>query len=263
MVDCVTMEFIAQKVASSLTLPLPLAIIFLLIGLCFFWMSQKKMVASIFLTSGFLLLLVSSFSFLPSVLLNSLEHQYQPIKLLPQNIHKIVVLGGGVRSDTSMPANTQLKAASLSRLIEGIRLYHLYENQHHSVSLILSGGRVFGSPAEAGVMQNIAIILGVNVKDIKLEAGSRDTYEEALYLKKQVGNQPFFLVTSAYHMPRAMALFKKLGLNPIAAPTQYMSDTHKNSLDTYLPSANYLVMSDVAIHEYLGQWWGKLIHEIK
>lgn len=263
MLDCGIMEFITQKIVSALTLPLPLAIIFLLIGLCFFWMSHKKIIANIFLTSGFLLLMISSFSFFPSVLLNSLEHQYQPIKSLPKNIHKIVVLGGGVRSDTSMPANTQLKAASLSRLIEGIRLYHLYQSQHQSVLLILSGGRVFGSPAEAGVMQNIAIILGVNIKDIKLEAGSRDTHEEALYLKKQVGNQPFFLVTSAYHMPRAMALFKKLGLQPIAAPTQYMSDIHKNGLDVYLPSSNYLVMSDVAIHEYLGQWWGKLMHEIK
>ena len=226
-------------------------------------MNHKKCLANIFLIAGFLLLIASSFSFLPSVLLNSLEHQYQPIKLLPKNINKIIVLGGGVRSDTSMPPNTQLKAASLSRLIEGIRLYHLYQQQHQPVTLILSGGRVFGSPAEAGVMQNIAIILGVNSKDIKLEAGSRDTYEEALYLKKQVGNQPFLLVTSAYHMPRAIALFKKLGLQPIAAPTQYMSDPNKNSFDTYLPSTNYLVMSNVVIHEYLGQWWGKLMHEIK
>ena len=131
------------------------------------------------------------------------------------------------------------------------------------MTLVLSGGRVFGSPAEAGVMQNIAVILGVNVNDIKLEAGSRDTHEEALYLQKQLGKQPFLLVTSAYHMPRAMALFTKIGLQPIAAPTQYMSDVDSTRVDAYLPSSNYLVMSDVAIHEYLGIWWGKLMHEIK
>lgn len=257
------MEFICQKILSSLTLPLPIALILLFLGLCFFWLTHKKCITNFFLTSGFLVLVVSSLGFLPSTLLNSLEHHYQPIKSLPHNINKIVVLGGGVRSDPTMPANTQLKAASLSRLIEGIRLYHLYQSQHQSVTLILSGGRVFGSPAEAGVMQNIAVILGVHLSDIKLEAGSRDTHEEALYLKKQIGKQPFLLVTSAYHMPRAMALFKKLGLKPIAAPTQYMAYFDKNRFDAYLPSANYLVMSDVALHEYLGQWWGKLTHEIK
>ena len=257
------MEFLCQKIAAALALPLPMALILLFIGLCFFWFSTKKLMANIFLISGFLLLLAASLSFFPALLLNSLENQYQPIKSLPNNIHNIVVLGGGVRSDTTMPPNTQLKAASLSRLIEGIRLYHLYQVAHQPVTLVLSGGRVFGSPAEAGVMQNIAVILGVNVADIKLEAGSRDTHEEALYLQKQLGNQPFLLVTSAYHMPRAMALFTKIGLQPIAAPTQYMSDVDSTRVDAYLPSSNYLVMSDVAIHEYLGVWWGKLMHEIK
>ena len=204
------------------------------------------------------MLLVFGFALLPSSLLNSLEDHYRPLHQAPANVHEIVVLGGGVRTDTNAPPNTQLSSASLSRLVEGVRLYHLYQTEHQTEKLILSGGRVFGKPAEAGVMQNIAVILGVRPEDIELEKGSRDTYEEAQYLQQQLGEQPFLLVTSAYHMPRAMALFKKAGLHPIAAPTQYFGDNGVTTFKNYFPNSNYLIISDIAIHEYLGKLWAKL-----
>lgn len=252
------MEFALKKIISALLLPLPIAMILLFIGLCLLWFSRRKTAANIFLGGGFVVLIVFAFAFLPSTLLNSLEDHYQPLHTLPAGVHEIVVLGGGVRSDTNAPPNTQLSSASLSRLVEGVRLYRLYQSQHQPEKLILSGGRVFGKPAEAGVMQNIAVILGVNPADIELEKGSRDTYEEARYLQQQLGTQRFLLVTSAYHMPRAIALFKKAGLNPIAAPTQYFGDNAIVSFKNYFPNSNNLIISDIAIHEYLGQLWAKL-----
>ena len=256
------MGFTLKKIISALLLPLPIAMILLLIGLCFFWFGKRKTVANLFLSSGFVVLVVFAFAFLPSLLLNSLEDHYHPVQTLPTGIHEIVVLGGGVRSDTNAPPNTQLSSASLSRLIEGVRLYRLYHKQNQSEKLILSGGRVFGKPAEAGVMQNIAVILGVNPHDIILEKGSRDTYEEATYLKQQLGKHRFLLVTSAYHMPRAMALFKKADLHPIAAPTQYFGDTGALSFKNYMPNSNNLIISDIALHEYLGKFWARLRHQV-
>ncbi len=252
------MDFTLKKIISSLLLPFPIALILLFIGLCFLWFSKRQTAARIFISCSFVMLLILGSSFFPTLLLDSLENHSQPIITPPDNIHQIVVLGGGVRTDTNAPPNTQLSSASLSRLVEGIRLYQLYQKQHQSLKLILSGGRVFGQPAEAGVMQNIAVFLGVNPRDIVLEAGSRDTYEEALYLKKQLGNQPFLLVTSAYHMPRAIALFKKVGLHPTAAPTQYFGDHSTDNVKRYLPNSSYLIMSDIAIHEYLGRLWSKV-----
>lgn len=254
----VDMDFTLKKIISALLLPLPIAMILLFIGLLFFWFSKRKMITNIFLCAGFIVLLIFGSSLYPSILLNSLEDTYKPVTTLVHNVHQIVVLGGGVRTDTNAPPNTQLSSASLSRLVEGIRLYKMYKAQHIDEKLILSGGRVFGKPAEAGIMQNIAVVLGVDPNDILLEAGSRDTHEEALYLKKQLGDHPFLLVTSAYHMPRAIALFKKIGLNPIPAPTQYFGDSSAVSFKKYLPNSNYLIMSDIAIHEYLGQLWAKL-----
>ncbi len=258
------MAFLTKKIVSAWLLPLPIAIALLFIGLCFLWFSHKRKFALFFISIGFFILALFTFSFLPNTLIQSLEANYRPLMMLPKNVHKIVVLGGGVRVDTKLPPNTQLSTTSLSRLIEGIRIYQMYKKKHQEMQLILSGGRVFGQPAEAGVMQNIAVILDVNPKNITLEAGSRDTAEEAKYLHKQLSDKRFILVTSAYHMPRAIALFRKLGMHPIAAPTQYMSSRSKSqhTFGYYVPDSGNLVKSDIAIHEYLGKIWSQLHGQI-
>ncbi len=81
--------------------------------------------------------------------------------------------------------------------------------------------------------------------------------QKELYLKKIVGNHPFILVTSAYHMPRAMALFTAQHMHPIPAPTQFIGLTQL-SIKTVIPNASSLFLSDLAIHEYLGLWWAKI-----
>ena len=57
-------------------------------------------------------------------------------------------------------------------------------------------------------MSRIALIMGVNPPDIILESTSRDTEEQARLIKPMVGREKFFLVTSASHLPRAMAMFR-------------------------------------------------------
>ncbi len=184
---------------------------------------------------------------------NHLEDQYHPLTTLPSNVNYIVVLGGGSGGRYRYPPNTRLSSASLSRLIEAIRLHR----QNLNTTLILSGGRVFGSPAEATVMNNTAIALGIARNHMIVEAGSKNTRQEALRLKSTLQSKPFVLVTSASHMPRAMALFKKLGMHPIAAPTQYLAKQNRYSLKYYLPSVVSLIHSDIAIHEYIGDLWAK------
>jgi len=63
--------------------------------------------------------------------------------------------------------------------------------------------------------------MGVSDSDIVLEPDSKDTKDEAVLIQKIVGNEKLILVTSASHMPRSMALFKKRGMQPIPAPTDH------------------------------------------
>ena len=248
-----TMDFVTQKFLSALLLPVPLCILCAVVALILFAIRQKTCFrwGCVFSGLSLVILLLFSLPILPTYLLSRLENQYSPITQIPHDINRIVVLGAGNGGSKSGPPNDKLSAASLARLVEGIRLYKQIPNS----SLILSGGRVFGSPPDSDVMNNVASLLGVSPQDVKIENGSQDTYNEAINLKKMLGETPFFLVTSAYHMPRAMALFEHQGMHPIAAPTEFLLAKKRYTIKRYFPNANYLVYSDIALHEYLGLIW--------
>ena len=73
-----------------------------------------------------------------------------------------------------------------------------------------------------------------------------------------MGKDRFILVTSASHMRRSQALFRKLGMDPIAAPTDYESTGQGLRLSDFYPSVGELHKADLALHEYLGLAWAKL-----
>ncbi len=64
-------------------------------------------------------------------------------------------------------------------------------------------------------------------------------------------DEPFFLVTSAYHMKRSMIEFERVGANPIPAPIDFRIRGEYNAF-SYFPGARHLRNSDLAIHEYFG-----------
>lgn len=256
------MSFLQKKIISAFLLPLPISIILLILALLSLLFLKKRTLGISLLVLVTVILIGFGLPYLPNQLLNGLESQYQPLNKPPAGVNNIVVLGGGVRGKTNAPPNTQLGSASLARLVEAMRLYHLAMNQGEQPKLILSGGRAFGSPSEAGKLRNTAVVLGINPSNIFIEGGSQDTYKESIYLKKYVGSKPFILVTSAYHMPRAMALFKKQGMQPIAAPTQYIARANRYSMKNYFPSAASILHADIALHEYFGLWWAKLNRQI-
>lgn len=249
------MLFYAKKLVSAFLLPLPFALLWMLLGIILI-LTQTERFRNVCFIIGFVILSLFSFNPVSSALLNHLQNQYPPLVNPPADVSEIVVLGGGVSGGKNYPPNLTLSSASLSRLVEGIRLFKLAQRNHPHAKLILSGGRVFLAPSIAGKMKNTAVMLGVNKKNIILENGSEDTHQEALYLQKIVGNNPFILVTSAYHMPRSMDLFQALGMHPIAGPTQFLGYRYDTTL-WYIPSASAVILSDIAIHEYLGILWAK------
>ena len=98
-----------------------------------------------------------------------------------------------------------------------------------------------------------------NERDIILESKSKDTRDEALFIKPIVGSEPFVLVTTASHIPRSMALFKKLGMNPIPSPIGHsVRDRQGLHYYSFFPNTGNLFKTELAIHEYLGLTWAKL-----
>jgi len=144
-------------------------------------------------------------------------------------------------------------------VVEGVRLHKAVPGS----KLLLSGGAVFDPVPEAEVMAQIAVLLGVKPQDITLESDSRDTAEEAAIIAKMIGREKFILVTSAAHMPRSMALFRRRGMQPIPAPADFRApNTQSSDPMRFFPGVWSLVQTQIAVHEYLGLAWAWLRGEI-
>jgi uncharacterized SAM-binding protein YcdF (DUF218 family) len=249
--------FLFKKIVGLFFSPLSLCLEIVIVGLILIWFTKKKIPGKILISIGIALLILMSYGGLPNLILRPLEYQYSPLLRDLPEVKWIVVLGGDATSDPKIPITSQLEFPSLFRLIEGIRL-------HQSLSrskMILSGGPVFGPPGGGKVMADFAIALGVNPQNLILETMSRDTEQQAQYIERFVGIDPFILVTSASHMPRSVAIFRKLGMKPIPAPTNYLAvEKQEEWIDPnrLFPSSANLTKMEIAIHEYLGLAWAKL-----
>ena len=222
----------------------------------------KQMEDSKSIAFGFAMLCLGgvfvSTSFLPYWMNVKLENQYPRVKDVDPKIHWVVVLGGGVSGGKAMPASDALSRASLRRFLEGLRVYR----QLPEAKLILSGGSEHGMHEADSIRFNeLAEMFGVPETDRILERDSMKTADEARLMKSWLKDEPFYLVTSANHMPRSIALFEHQGLNPIAAPCDYLVFQYdgKSFFEKIVPSTRNLEIFNAAWHEYLGLFWAKVI----
>ena len=261
--------FIVKKMMLQLMSPVSLSLFISLIGLLLLLFTKRQRAGKVFVSIGLFLIVLFSYSVIPDYLLRSLEGKYSPYYIQHSNkssvlegrhpVKFVVVLGGGHISDPKLPITSQIGEESLVRLIEGIRIYKKYSY----AKLIVSGGRGFDPIPNAEVMAHVAKELGVDENDIILESRSKDTKDEAKFIKPLVGNDHFILVTSASHMPRSIAMFKKLGMNPIPAPTGHLVIRKQGlSPSSFFPGAGNLRKAERIFHEYLGIAWAKLRGQI-
>ena len=106
----------------------------------------------------------------------------------------------------------------------------------------------------AEALADVANAQGVPREAIVLEDDSWTTEDQARLVAAIVGKEPFALVTSAYHMPRSLMLFRFAGLDPIPAPADYFSRKITLDYSTLVPQAGGLSMTEIAIREYAAKW---------
>jgi uncharacterized SAM-binding protein YcdF (DUF218 family) len=247
--------FTIKKILSAILLPIPLAGILGVIALTF--LAKKKLkIAIICLSLSLSLLYLTGITPIASSSNKILETQYTELKTAPKSTHTLLVLSGGSNSFNSSIPSHNLSSITLCRTLEGIRLARQLIDQHRTPLLILSGGGRTGRS-----MQKTAILLGIPKKDTQVSAQGKDTRSEAQTVKKQLHNHPFILVTSASHMPRAMHLFQRLHMQPIAAPSCYSYKMHNSiALLNWIPRASRIALFNHAWHEYLGLLWSHIHH---
>lgn len=256
--------FIFKKILAKFIFPVPVLAILFIIGLINICSKTKSKRGKVFISIGVIIFLLLSNSFVARALLLSLEQQYPFYKYSDNNtkdlsIKYVVVLGGGFVADSDLPDASQLCESSIVRIVEGIKIYRKIKGS----KLILSGGRPLGVEPIADAMNEVALDLGVPSHDIILEKDSKDTKDQAVMVQNIVGEKRFILVTSASHIPRAMAMFKNLGMLPLAAPAGYLvKKDSSDNLKKFLPSIENLLISNVAIYEYYGILWARLMGQI-
>lgn len=237
-----------------------ISLYFIVWGLLAYWLKRKKhKMATLFIVLGIVLFLVCSTNYLPKQLIASIEKTYRPIELNSIDISKtyyIHVLGAGASTDPRLPPSMSINSGTLSRLVEGIRIYTYLD---HCV-LVTSAATKKDLKSQAELSKETAVSLGVKEADIEMLETPTTTLEEALAFKDQFGtDKKIVLVTSALHMPRAVEIFRDQGLNVMPAPSGYIYKVGGNSYNGItFPTFNSLELMNTYQITKLKLWYYRL-----
>jgi uncharacterized SAM-binding protein YcdF (DUF218 family) len=241
--------FLLKKILTPFLMPCGLLTLYLFLSGIFFWRRRRSFGIAQFLAA--LLLWAFSSAPVPNALLKGLERPYYDFPPHPA-ADAIVVLGGGVNSmSPDMDGRGALSGTSLERVVAAVRLY-----KKTGLPVVVSGGRVFGEGlAEAFLMKSFLARLGVPENKITMEDRSRDTRENAAFVKKICDARGFktvLLVTSASHMRRAAWCFEKNGLKAVAWPAGFMTGPGRQAYVWIDFFPQDLRPASMALNEYLG-----------
>jgi len=238
----------------ALIMPSNLAILCLVIGLLMLIFDRFRGPSKALLIFSSSLLLIFSTGTVAALLLSPLEYEYSFVKDPAQypEVNRIVVLTGYAADYPLVPLSSKINSTSAFRVLEAHRLYLSCPD----CEIIISGN----APATS-LMKALLVTMGVPEHQIREDSNAAHTYNSAQNLRQWFDKEPFFLVTSAGHMPRAMGVFQKQGMSPVAAPTDYQLPKEVKNASINL-SPQHLYWSNLAVREYAGVAWYKLTGKI-
>jgi uncharacterized SAM-binding protein YcdF (DUF218 family) len=255
------MLFALKKFISFWLMPLPFCLTLLIAGACLARSAKRAKFGRRLLTAGIVLLLLFSNKVVSQWLIKPLETRYPAMPELhdPASLpaalascRYVVVLGGGHSDTPWLPSTLKLSASSLGRITEGVRLL----NALPEAKLLVSGPPFGVNPSHATVLTQSAQAFGVSRDRILYIDNARDTEDESNAVKKLAGDAPVALVTSAWHMPRAAALFRHAKVNALPCPADFKGrpnvDFRWTDCDWDVES---LERSTCGVREYIGYLW--------
>lgn len=258
------MLFWLKKTIGSWLMPLPLGVTALAAGFLLLRFTKRKRLGRICIGFAAVILVVFSNKFVAKSLVRSLETQFPPqpefvagAPLPPElsSCRYVVVLGGGNGVTPGAAASNLLSGASLARFVEGLRIWRALPG----ATLIVTGGGREGEEPNAHFIARAARAFGVPADRLLVIDRARDTEDESRATKALVPEGRVALVTSAWHMPRAYALFRGAGLDTVACPADFA--THEDPgfrWDDYTWSIWALGGSERGLRERLGFLWIRL-----
>jgi uncharacterized SAM-binding protein YcdF (DUF218 family) len=239
---------ILKPAAWLLNDPLMLALICTAVGLVLLRGSRRRLGVWVIGGAAVLAYLAST-TLVGNALLAPLERQYPAFEpAQAAAVHDIVVLGSGYDPHDQIPVTGALDPDGLARIVEGVRLAHMRPDSR----LLVSGGALPGhSPIALGYAR-LAADLGIEPSALVTMDRALNTDQEAREVAALLGHSPFILVTSAYHMPRAVMLLRRAGANPVPAPTGQIVHARQDERFGFIPGSRGLHRTETALHEYMG-----------
>lgn len=254
------MFFILSKTISYLVLPVTMLVILLLLFLFSKNVKLKKWSLALFVVLFF----IFTNPFLANTLMRWWEWPATPISALQEEYEAAIVLSG-VTASSMEPTDRVHLHKGADRIMHTVQLYKLGKVK----KIILSGGSglLIGEQesSEANEMRKVMLISGVPDEDILLEENSRNTFENAtftaaLLAERDIEEDRILLVTSAFHMHRALGCFQQAGLRP----EPYSTDFYTEYPAKYTPET-LLIPNEGALSTWtrlMREWTGYLVYSL-
>jgi uncharacterized SAM-binding protein YcdF (DUF218 family) len=246
-----------SKILQPLLWPYNIGLTLLLFSACALLIGRARS-SRYFLVAAICVLVFPSLPFIAMPLLSSLESQYPPLSLTEvQPADAIVVFGGTVLGID--PPRKQIQESDGSRVFGAWRLFRAKK----APFIVVTSGVSYQDAqqnwrTEADDMRDLLVELGVPSHAILLENRARNTSENAAFSRVLLDKRGFrrvILVTSAFHLPRSVAMLRKQKFTEIQGfPTDTRGTERRFSPLDFLPSLGALQKTTCSIKEYIGLW---------
>ena len=239
-----------SKILSRLIYPSTLVLLLLVLAFVLL-IIQRRRGAGLSLLMALVLVFLGS-SPLVSDVYHRHERQYSPIPVAESpTADAIILLAGDINIPIPPRVESQIRG---NRSVHTLRLYRAGK----APLIIVSGGNVFtqeGFRPEAAYTADLLQEWGIPQSSIIFEGNSRNTRENAVETARLLKNRQLnrvLLVTSAFHMPRALATFRGVGIDAIPSPSSISAELAQPTLLNWIPSLDGLGTMQSVVHENVG-----------
>lgn len=233
--------------------PLNLAIILLLAGAALA-VTRLRRTGKAMTAAAVLLLVLCAWTSVGALMLNPLEERFARPADMPARVDGVVVLGGGFEGAINLARGGYDLNSGGDRFVEAAILARRYPDAR----VLVSGGTgtlMLDGEGDADTAPRLFAALGVDPARLILENRSRNTYENALFARELASPQPgetWLLVTSAFHMPRAVGLFRAVGFDVVPWPVDYRTSGVEGIGLFRDNPADSLQTATMAVREWIG-----------
>jgi len=249
------MFYYISKIFWFFTVPSNLFISIIILGALLLMFTSRRKLGFSFILGSAAIMLFCGLGPVANWLMLPLENRFPAFQAENEtSITGIIVLGGAAMPEESFQRGT----LTLNEAGERIMALGDLARRYPSAKLVFSGGggTLFRDHiSEAAAVRHFAGTLGLDPERLILEEKSRSTAENALYSKELMNPKPdeiWLLVTSAWHMPRAIGTFRQAGFNVTAYPVDYRTRGNQDIIRTFAFLSEGLRRLDTVSKEWVG-----------